>query len=143
MPQLRTAIFGLPRSGGATSRAYDPKGMEQAKAVLPAGVIYCNDAYDCAAGADAAVIVTEWNIFRALDLDRVKAAMAAPVLVDLRNVYRAEQVRAKGFLCRCRSRCSSSGRQAETTARADPSLHTIACSGRGDDWAQSVAHPSL
>ncbi|RYF31489.1 MAG: UDP-glucose 6-dehydrogenase, partial [Comamonadaceae bacterium] len=49
------------------------------------------------AGADAAVIVTEWNIFRALDLDRIKAAMAAPVLIDLRNVYRAEQVRAKGF----------------------------------------------
>jgi UDPglucose 6-dehydrogenase len=83
--------------GGATIRAYDPEGMEQAKAVLPAGVTYCGDAYECVAGADAAVIVTEWNIFRALDLDRVKAAMAAPVLVDLRNVYRADQVRAKGF----------------------------------------------
>jgi len=83
--------------GGATIRAYDPEGMEQAKAVLPAGVTYCGDAYECVADADAAVIVTEWNIFRALDLDRVKAAMAAPILVDLRNVYRAEQVRAKGF----------------------------------------------
>ena len=80
------------QDGGAVIRAFDPEGMEQAKAVLPAGVSYCRDAYECVAGADAAVIVTEWNIFRALDLDRVKAAMAAPVLIDLRNVYRAEQV---------------------------------------------------
>ncbi|WP_199092695.1 UDP-glucose/GDP-mannose dehydrogenase family protein [Bosea sp. ASV33] len=91
------AVVTALMDGGATIRAYDPEGMEQAKAVLPAGVTYCKDAYECVAGADAAVIVTEWNIFRALDLDRVKAAMAAPVLVDLRNVYRAEQVRAKGF----------------------------------------------
>ena len=91
------AVVTALMDGGATIRAYDPEGMEQARTVLPAGVTYCSDAYECVAGADAAVIVTEWNIFRALDLDRVKAAMAAPVLVDLRNVYRAEQVRAKGF----------------------------------------------
>ncbi|MGX1740387.1 UDP-glucose dehydrogenase family protein [Bosea sp. NPDC055353] len=91
------AVITALLDGGATIRAYDPEGMEQAKAVLPAGVTYCRDAYECVEGADAAVIVTEWNIFRALDLDRVKAAMATPVLVDLRNVYRAEQVRAKGF----------------------------------------------
>ena len=91
------AVITALLDGGATVRAYDPEGMEQARAVLPAGVTYCKDAYECVAGTDAAVIVTEWNIFRALDLDRVKAAMAAPVLVDLRNVYRAEQVRAKGF----------------------------------------------
>jgi UDPglucose 6-dehydrogenase len=71
--------------------------MEQARAMLPDGVNYCNDAYECVDGAHAAVIVTEWNIFRALDFQRLKATMAAPVLVDLRNVYRAEQVRAKGF----------------------------------------------
>ena len=91
------AVVTALMDGGATIRAYDPEGMEQARTMLPAGVTYCSDAYECVAGADAAVIVTEWNIFRALDLDRVKAAMAAPVLVDLRNVYRAEQVRAKGF----------------------------------------------
>ncbi len=91
------AVITALQDGGATIRAFDPEGMEQAKAVLPAGVAYCRDAYECVAGADAAVIVTEWNIFRALDLDRVKAAMAAPVLIDLRNVYRPEQVRAKGF----------------------------------------------
>jgi UDPglucose 6-dehydrogenase len=91
------AIVAALQDGGATIRAFDPEGMEQARAMLPADVSYCADTYECVAGADAAVIVTEWNIFRALDLDRVKAAMAAPVLVDLRNVYRAEQVRAKGF----------------------------------------------
>jgi UDPglucose 6-dehydrogenase len=85
------------QDAGATIRAFDPEGMEQAKAMLPAGVTYCADAYDCVTGADAAVIVTEWNIFRALDLDRVKGLMNEPVLVDLRNVYRAEQVREKGF----------------------------------------------
>ena len=83
---------------GASIRAFDPEGMEQAKAVLPAGVTYCSDAYECVSGADAAVIVTEWNIFRALDLGRVKSLMAEPVLVDLRNIYRPEQVREKGFV---------------------------------------------
>ena len=104
--------------GGATIRAYDPEGMEQAKAVLPTGVTYCGDAYECVAGADAAVIVTEWNIFRALDLDRVKATMAAPVLVDLRNVYRAEQVRAKGFSYADvgRGLAPLEGKEAETAA---------------------------
>ena len=104
--------------GGATIRAYDPEGMEQAKAVLPAGVAYCSDAYECVTGADAAVIVTEWNIFRALDLDRVKAAMTAPILVDLRNVYRAEQVRAKGFTYADvgRGLAAPEGKEADTAA---------------------------
>ncbi|MFJ5370826.1 UDP-glucose dehydrogenase family protein, partial [Bosea sp. CER48] len=91
------SIVQALQDAGATIRAFDPEGMEQAKAALPAGVDYCTDAYDCVTGADAAVIVTEWNIFRALDLDRVKGLMREPVLVDLRNVYRAEQVREKGF----------------------------------------------
>ncbi|MGN6097167.1 MAG: UDP-glucose dehydrogenase family protein [Bosea sp. (in: a-proteobacteria)] len=91
------AIVTALQDGGATVRAFDPEGMEQARAALPAGVVYCSDAYESVAGADAAVIVTEWNIFRALDLDRVKDAMKAPLLIDLRNVYRPDQVRAKGF----------------------------------------------
>ena len=112
------AVVTALLDGGATIRAYDPEGMEQAKAVLPAGVTYCRDAYECVAGADAAVIVTEWNIFRALDLDRVKAAMATPVLVDLRNVYRAEQVRAKGFTYADvgRGLAAPEGREAESAA---------------------------
>ena len=72
--------------------------MEQAKAVLPGDVTYCGDAYECVEGADATVIVTEWDTFRALDLDRVRTLMKTPVLVDLRNIYRGEQVREKGFV---------------------------------------------
>ena len=91
------SIVTALQDGGAIIRAFDPEGMEQAKGMLPGSVVYCDDAYECVEGADAAVIVTEWNIFRALDFQRLKATMAAPVLIDLRNVYRAEQVRAKGF----------------------------------------------
>lgn len=91
------SIVTALQDGGARIRAFDPEGMEQAKAVLPAGVTYCADAYECVTGCDAAVIVTEWSVFRALDLGRVKALMNEPVLVDLRNVYRAEQMRAQGF----------------------------------------------
>ncbi|HEY0329415.1 MAG TPA: UDP-glucose/GDP-mannose dehydrogenase family protein [Rhodopseudomonas sp.] len=82
---------------GAKVRAFDPVGMEQARAELP-DITYCNDAYACAEGADALVIVTEWVQFRALDLGRLKAAMKQPVVIDLRNIYRAEQMAAHGFV---------------------------------------------
>jgi UDPglucose 6-dehydrogenase len=82
---------------GAKVRAFDPVGMEAAKRELP-DIVYCDDAYDCAEGADALVIVTEWVQFRALDLDRLKAVMKQPVVVDLRNVYRPEEMAAAGFV---------------------------------------------
>ena len=82
---------------GAKVRVYDPAGMEQAKPVL-GDVAYCKDAYDCATGASALVIVTEWEQFRALDFVRLKQVMAKPVMVDLRNVYRAEDVTRHGFI---------------------------------------------
>jgi UDPglucose 6-dehydrogenase len=81
---------------GAKVRAHDPVGMEQARKELN-GIEYCDDPYSCARGADALVIVTEWRQFRALDLERIKKVMAAPVIVDLRNIYRPEDVRALGF----------------------------------------------
>lgn len=81
---------------GAKVKAYDPIGMEQAKAVLT-GVTYCEDAYSCATGADALVIITEWEQFRALDLAQLKSVMAKPVVVDLRNVYRPEDMAKHGF----------------------------------------------
>ncbi len=81
---------------GAKVRAYDPVGMEQAKPLL-SNVTFCNDAYSCAEGASALVIVTEWEQFRALDFARLKAAMQRPVLVDLRNIYRSEEVARHGF----------------------------------------------
>lgn len=81
---------------GAKVKAFDPAGMAQAKAELP-DITYCEDAYDCAKGADALVIVTEWVQFRALDLPRLKAAMAQPIVVDLRNIYRPAEMAEHGF----------------------------------------------
>jgi UDPglucose 6-dehydrogenase len=76
---------------GAQVRAYDPVGMEQARQVLT-GVTFCEGPYACAEGADALVIVTEWEQFRALDFDRLKAMMKQAVVVDLRNIYRPEEM---------------------------------------------------
>jgi UDPglucose 6-dehydrogenase len=70
--------------------------MEAAKAML-ADVDYALDPYACAQGAHALVIVTEWDIFRALDLKRLKTALAQPVVVDLRNIYRPEEMSRRGF----------------------------------------------
>jgi len=81
---------------GATVRAYDPVGMEQARGVID-HVTLCDDAYACAKGASALVIVTEWEQFRALDFARLKGVMANPLLVDLRNIYRADEVARHGF----------------------------------------------
>src|SRR5258708_36320486 len=81
---------------GATVRAYDPAGMEQAKPQLP-GVQYCSGAYAAAEGAHAIVIATEWEQFRALDLNRLKTVMAQPVIVDLRNIYRADEMKRAKF----------------------------------------------
>src|SRR5207245_2314421 len=81
---------------GADVRAYDPAGIEQARGVL-ARVTYCDSAYSCAEGADALAIVTEWEQFRALDFGRLKLVMARPVVVDLRNVYRPDDMRKHGF----------------------------------------------
>ena len=81
---------------GAVVQAFDPEGMAEAARLLP-GVEYKEGPYEAADGADALVILTEWDQFRALDLDRIKRLMRAPVLVDLRNVYRPDDVRARGF----------------------------------------------
>ncbi|MGJ3263772.1 MAG: UDP-glucose dehydrogenase family protein [Salinarimonas sp.] len=91
------AIVQALQDGGAAVVAYDPEGMEQARTVLD-GVSYASDPYACAEGADALVLVTEWDAFRALDLKRLCETMAEPVLVDLRNVYRPDEVREAGFV---------------------------------------------
>ncbi|QFR33560.1 UDP-glucose/GDP-mannose dehydrogenase family protein [Ancylobacter sp. TS-1] len=82
---------------GVRVRAFDPAGIEEARKVLPAGVDYAGDPYDCAEGADGLVIVTEWDAFRALDLDRLKALLRRPVVVDLRNVYPPADLIGRGF----------------------------------------------
>jgi UDPglucose 6-dehydrogenase len=89
---LITALQDL----GAKVRAYDPAGMEQAKPSLPS-VSYCGSAYEAATGADALVIATEWDQFRALDLGRLKGVMARPIIVDLRNIYRADEMKRADF----------------------------------------------
>lgn len=81
---------------GAQVRAFDPAGMMQARHELPE-IHYASDAYACASGADALVIVTEWGQFRALDLKRLRSEMKQPVIVDLRNIYRREDVETAGF----------------------------------------------
>jgi UDPglucose 6-dehydrogenase len=81
---------------GAAVRGYDPEGMEQARALMP-DVAYCDSPYSAAEGADAAVLVTEWDVLRALDLPRLGRAMAQPVFVDLRNVYPPEEVEEAGL----------------------------------------------
>jgi UDPglucose 6-dehydrogenase len=82
---------------GAQVRAFDPAGIEQAKLLL-SNVTFCNGPYACADGADGLVIVTEWEQFRALDLDQMKQRMACPILIDLRNIYSNEEVEKHGFL---------------------------------------------
>ncbi len=82
---------------GAVIRAFDPEGMEQARPLLPDGVVYCRNALDAAAGADALVLATEWNEFRALAPEQLRNAMHGRVLVDLRNVYDPAIMLGAGF----------------------------------------------
>jgi UDPglucose 6-dehydrogenase len=90
---LATALVDM----GARLRAYDPAGMKRAKALLPP-LRYCRNAYEAAEGADAVVVVTEWDQFRVLDFARLKRRMARPVLVDFRGIYRASDLTEHGFV---------------------------------------------
>ena len=90
------AIVSALQDRGARIRAYDPQGMEQANRLLD-GIDYAQSPYDCAEGADALVIVTEWDAFRALDHDRIRAGLRQPVMIDLRNIYEPQQMRALGY----------------------------------------------
>ncbi len=89
------AVVQTLKDAGAIVSGYDPEGMENAKPMLD--IEFAQGPYQAAEGADVVVLVTEWNQFRALDLDRLKSLMKSPVLVDLRNVYRAAEVEAHGF----------------------------------------------
>jgi UDPglucose 6-dehydrogenase len=89
-------IVSVLESKGAKVRAFDPESMDQARPLMK-NVAFCNEPYECVQGAHALVIVTEWDAFRALDMKRIKGALAAPVIVDLRNIYRPEEMRRMGF----------------------------------------------
>jgi UDPglucose 6-dehydrogenase len=92
------SLVALPTlaARGAHVRAYDPAGMEEAARLIP-GLQTAPDPYACLSGADALLILTEWDQFRALDLDRVKKALRNPVIVDLRNIYKPAEMQARGF----------------------------------------------
>jgi UDPglucose 6-dehydrogenase len=90
------AIVPALQAAGATIRAYDPEGMSEARKLMP-DVTYCANSYETMDGADALVLVTEWNEFRALDLDRVKALLRSPTVIDLRNIYKPADMADAGF----------------------------------------------
>ncbi|WP_026792962.1 UDP-glucose dehydrogenase family protein [Pleomorphomonas oryzae] len=90
------SIIQALQDAGAKVRGFDPEGMDNARKLIE-GVDYVGSAYEAAEGADAVCIVTEWNEFRALDFPRLKGVMKAPVLVDLRNIYRPEEIEKHGF----------------------------------------------
>jgi UDPglucose 6-dehydrogenase len=83
--------------GGATVRAYDPVAMPNARRVLPPGVIYCESPYEAAAGADGLALVTEWNAFKLLNLERLRPLMRRPLVFDGRNMWEPERMRRLGF----------------------------------------------
>lgn len=90
------AIIQTLQDNGAKVRAYDPEGMDLASTMLE-NVSYAKNAYDAAEGADALVIVTEWEAFRALDFHRIKSVIKTPIVVDLRNIYRSSEMTKLGF----------------------------------------------
>ena len=108
-------ILPALRAAGAKIRAYDPEGMDEAKKLL-GGVVFCDGAYDAMAGADAVVIITEWNEFRALDLARVKELLRSPTVIDLRNIYKPADMAEAGFYY------FSIGRHSVEPARAEQRL---------------------
>ena len=84
------------QAAGAAVCAFDPEGMDEAKKLLD-GVAWRDDAYETMEGADAVVIITEWNQFRLLDLKRIKSLLKEPVMVDLRNIYNSDEMAAAGL----------------------------------------------
>jgi len=90
------AIITALQDAGAKVRAYDPQGMQHARSIL-SDVSYAGDAYACAEGADALVVMTEWDLFRSLDLPRIRSLLKRPVVVDLRNIYRPQEMAKHGF----------------------------------------------
>ena len=95
------AILPAMVDKGATIRAHDPEGMEEAKKLLPDNIQYCDSIYDMFENADAVVLMTEWNQYRGLDLEKVKNSMKGNVFLDLRNVYEKKTMEQAGFNYHC------------------------------------------
>jgi UDPglucose 6-dehydrogenase len=86
---------------GAVIRAHDPEGVEEARKILPASIEYCDEIYKTMEGADAVVIMTEWNQYRGLDLDKVKDLMRGNKFIDLRNIYERSLLESRDFEYTC------------------------------------------
>ncbi len=91
---------------GASLRAHDPQGGHEARALLPSAIVYCDDVYEALTGADAVVLMTEWNAYRGLDLARVRNLMRGKTFIDLRNVYEPALMAAAGFAYTCVGRAA-------------------------------------
>ena len=89
-------VVAALQDGGAKVRAYDPEGMHEAKQLMN-GVEWCDNAYDTMPDAEAMVIITEWDEFRALDLGRIKQLLKRPLMIDLRNIYDPSEMASAGF----------------------------------------------
>ena len=118
------AILPVLHEAGARVRAFDPEGVEEAKKLMPE-LNYCADAYATMEGADALILVTEWNEFRALDLGRVKAQLRQPHVIDHRNIYQPEEMTAVGFTYHSIGRPASPA-AGEPTAEKPAGLRIIA-----------------
>ena len=94
-PRLSTLLKRL-QAQGAKIKAYDPVAMPAAKPSLP-GVEFCKDSYSTCDGSDALILATEWNQFRALDMERVRTLLQHPIMIDLRNVYEPDSMQRLGF----------------------------------------------
>jgi UDPglucose 6-dehydrogenase len=113
------AFLPALHGAGARVRAFDPEGAAEAKRLMPE-LDYCSDPYEAMDGADALILVTEWNAFRALDLGRVKRLLRRPLVIDLRNIYKPEEMAAMGLAYHSIGRPSS-----PAGAAAAPSLRVI------------------
>ena len=90
------AILPALVKAGATVRAFDPEGMAEAKKLMP-NLAYCKDAYDCMRGADVVALITEWNEFKYLNLERLRGLLRRPLIFDGRNLWEPERMRRLGF----------------------------------------------
>lgn len=113
-------IVPLLQQAGAVIRAYDPAAMEEASGLL-SDVVFCRNAYDAMDSADCAVIVTEWNEFRALDLNRLKSLLRSPVVIDMRNIYEPAEMREAGITYHSVGRPPVRPAVRETDAGGNPS----------------------
>jgi UDPglucose 6-dehydrogenase len=90
-------VVRLLDAAGAQVRAYDPVAMDNARALLPGDVVFCESAYEAAAGADGVALLTEWNEFKYLNLDRLRGLLRHRMIFDARNLYEPERMRRLGF----------------------------------------------